>query len=72
MEGAVAEFERELVRERTGEGRKRAIKAGVKFGRPPILSAFQLQEATKRKANGEAYSTIAKAYGISVSTVGRL
>ena len=30
---AIAEFERELIRERTGEGRKRAMAAGIKFGR---------------------------------------
>src|SRR5262249_44753113 len=30
---AIAEFERELIRERTGDGRKRAQAAGVKFGR---------------------------------------
>ena len=35
--GAVAEFERELIRERTGEGRKRAIANGVRFGRPRVL-----------------------------------
>jgi DNA invertase Pin-like site-specific DNA recombinase len=29
----IAEFERELIRERTGEGRKRAMAAGVKFSR---------------------------------------
>ena len=29
----IAEFERELIRERTGEGRRRAMAAGVKFGR---------------------------------------
>jgi DNA invertase Pin-like site-specific DNA recombinase len=42
---AIAEFERDLIRERTGEGRKRAMKAGVKFGRKPKLSGFQRKEA---------------------------
>src|ERR1700741_2720772 len=32
--GGLAEFERELIKARTGEGRKRAKDAGVKFGRP--------------------------------------
>jgi len=34
----MAEFERELIRERTGEGRKRALDNGVKFGRKRKLS----------------------------------
>jgi Resolvase, N terminal domain len=33
--GGLAEFERELIRARTGEGRKRAQARGVRFGRPP-------------------------------------
>jgi DNA invertase Pin-like site-specific DNA recombinase len=41
MLAAIAEFERELIREWTGEGRRRAMAAGVKFGRPPVLTAFQ-------------------------------
>jgi DNA invertase Pin-like site-specific DNA recombinase len=32
--GGLAEFERELIRARTGEGRKRAKERGVRFGRP--------------------------------------
>jgi hypothetical protein len=35
---AIAEFERELIKERTGDGRKRAQAAGVKFGRKPKLT----------------------------------
>jgi DNA invertase Pin-like site-specific DNA recombinase len=38
---SIAEFERELIRERTGEGRKRAMAAGVKFGRKRKLSDYQ-------------------------------
>jgi len=37
MLAGIAEFERELIRARTGEGRKRAQARGVKFGRPPKL-----------------------------------
>jgi DNA invertase Pin-like site-specific DNA recombinase len=39
MLAGIAEFERELIRARTGEGRKRAQARGVKFGRPPKLRA---------------------------------
>ena len=35
--GGLAEFERELIRTRTGEGRRRAIARGVKMGRPPKM-----------------------------------
>jgi len=37
----LAEFERELIVARTGEGRTRAVAKGVKFGRKPKLSAYQ-------------------------------
>lgn len=56
MLAAIAEFERELIRERTGEGRKRAIANGVKFGRPRALDPFQMQEALKRRQTGEPLS----------------
>jgi DNA invertase Pin-like site-specific DNA recombinase len=41
----IAEFERELIKERTGEGRKCAQAADVKFGRKPKLSPFQRRPA---------------------------
>lgn len=37
----LAEFERELIRERTGAGRKAAQKRGVRFGRPKKLNDDQ-------------------------------
>ena len=47
---AIADFERDLIRERTSEGRKRAMAAGVKFGRKRKLSDYQRAEAVKRRA----------------------
>jgi DNA invertase Pin-like site-specific DNA recombinase len=44
----MAEFERELIRARTGEGLKRARANGVKFGRKPKLTHFQQREALNR------------------------
>jgi DNA invertase Pin-like site-specific DNA recombinase len=39
MLAGIAEFERELIKARTGEGRKRAQARGVKFGRPPATDS---------------------------------
>ena len=48
--GGLAEFERELIIARTGEGRSRAQARGVKFGRPTALTPHQRQEASQRLA----------------------
>jgi DNA invertase Pin-like site-specific DNA recombinase len=69
---AIAEFERDLIRERTGDGRKRAQANGVKFGRKPKLSDYQRQEALKRRATGETLAAIAKSYGVDISMISRL
>jgi DNA invertase Pin-like site-specific DNA recombinase len=45
MLAGIAEFERELIRARTGDGRSRAKARGVRFGRPPKLFPYQRQEA---------------------------
>ena len=55
---AIAEFERDLIRERTGDGRKRAMAKGIKFGRKPKLSDYQRE--------------IAKSYAVDISMISRL
>jgi DNA invertase Pin-like site-specific DNA recombinase len=69
---SIAEFERELIRERTGDGRKRAMAAGVKFGRKRKLSDYQRAEAIKRRSKGETLAAIAKSYGVAISMISRL
>ena len=70
--GGLAEFERELIRARTGEGRKRAQARGVRFGRPPKLNAHQRAEAIQRLSQGETTTAIALTYGVDATTIGRL
>jgi len=69
---AIAEFERDLIRERTGDGRKQAMAKGVKFGRKPKLSEYQRKEALKRRAAGETLAEIAKSYAVDISMISRL
>jgi DNA invertase Pin-like site-specific DNA recombinase len=70
--GGLAEFERELIKARTGEGRARAKAKGVHMGRPPKLTPHQRREAIARRNAGEALTDIARTYGVSHTTIGRL
>ncbi|MBR0797360.1 recombinase family protein [Bradyrhizobium jicamae] len=70
--GGLAEFERELIRSRTGEGRERAKAKGIQFGRRPKLTHHQRLEAIARRAAGEAQADIARSYNVSHSTISRL
>ncbi len=70
--GGLAEFERDLIRVRTGEGRERAKARGVKMGRKPKLTPHQKQEILRRKENGEAVREIARSYNVHNSTISRL
>jgi len=70
--GGLAEFERELIRARTGEGRARAVAAGVRMGRKPKLTPHQVKEALRRVDAGERMRDIARSYNVSHSTISRL
>jgi DNA invertase Pin-like site-specific DNA recombinase len=71
--GGLAEFERDLIRARTSEGRARAVANGVKLGRKPTLTPHQRREAINRvNAEREALGEIARSYNVSRWTISRL
>jgi DNA invertase Pin-like site-specific DNA recombinase len=71
--GGLAEFERDLFRTRTMEGRARAKARGVKLGRKPKLTERQKREAIRRRDHdGETLREIARSYNVSHSTISRL
>ena len=66
--GGLAEFERELIRARTGEGRARAKARGQHMGRPPKLTPHQRAEAVRRRDKGEeTLAEIGRSYNVSPS-----
>lgn len=70
--GGLAEFERELIRARIGEGSACAVARGVKMGRKPKLTPHQVKQIVRRKADGEAVREIAHSYNVQDSTISRL
>lgn len=68
---AVAEFERDLLIERTQSGLLRARLEGKALGRPKALSPAQFKEAKVRIANGESIAAVAKSLKTSRATVMR-
>ena len=69
---AVAEFERDLLVERTQAGLARARAEGKRIGRPHSLSSARRSEALCRLAAGESVSALARAMGTSRQTVTRV
>ena len=69
---AVAEFERDLLIERTQSGLQRARLAGKRFGRPPALSEEIQVLVMQRLAAGESVSSLATAFKTSRQTIMRV
>ncbi len=68
--GGLAEFERELIRTRTGEGRTRAKARGSSSAGKPKLTPDQQAYVARLKADGESCSHIARIMGVSKAPSG--
>lgn len=70
--GALAEFERDLIQERTKAGLRAAKKRGKRLGRPPVLSPAQIAHAkTAIETKRETVSGMAEILGVNRSTLQR-
>lgn len=69
--GGLAEFERSLIKERTTEGRTRAVRAGKRLGRRPLLTATQQAEALRMASDEKSHAEIGKVLRVSRSTISR-
>ncbi len=71
--GGLAEFERELIRTRTSEGRAWAKANGKSLGRPHKLAPHQRREAIRRRDSGdETVREIARSFNVHHATISRL
>jgi putative DNA-invertase from lambdoid prophage Rac len=69
---AMAEFERDLLIERTQAGLARAVSEGKTLGRPSSLSKSKAQQVQSRLAAGEAVAALAREFGTSRQSIMRI
>jgi DNA invertase Pin-like site-specific DNA recombinase len=69
--GAVAAFERDVIRERTVAGMRAAQSRGEHIGRPPALGPAQIRTAHTMLTRGESVSHVAAVLGVGRSTLYR-
>ncbi len=70
--GSIAEFEREIIRERVRAGQQAAIRRGVKFGRPEVADRRTKDRIRRLRGSGRTLVEIAEMVGVSRRTVGRV
>jgi len=69
---AVAEFERDLLIERTQSGLARAKAAGKVLGRPQTLTEDQQRHIKEKRAQGVSLGALAKEYSVSRAAIQRV
>lgn len=69
---AVAEFERDLLVERTQAGLARAKASGKAVGRPPALTDEQRRAVVKARREGMSLGQLARQYGVSRAAIQRV
>lgn len=70
--GGIAEFERALIHQRTSAGRVSAKQKGVRFGRPPVLSAEKIALGERLLNEGNSPREVAKVLNVHASTIYRV
>ena len=68
----IAEFERDLIRERTGAGRADAQKRGVRFGRPKKMNEDQTKLAKRLLKEGKSVREVARTFSVHPATLYRI
>lgn len=68
----LSELERNLINERTDEGRTSAIKRGVKFGRKFKLTTHQQDQVRTMLQEGQSIRAIARHFNVGVATIDRI
>ncbi len=69
--GSIAEFERDLIRERTRAGLAAARRRGARIGRPRALSPEAVERARRLRRSGRSLAYVAWLLGVGKATVHR-
>ena len=68
----LSELERNLIRDRTEEGRQSARRRGVRFGRKPKLTAHQRSQVVRMLDEGQSIRELARHFNVGVATIDRI
>ncbi len=67
--GALAEFERAIIRERVKAGLATAARRGRKGGRPPTLDGEKMEQIIAALESGKSQASVCRAFGVARSTL---